>query len=157
MKPLYRYGGCLSLALGLGLLLLPLGYFILTAVLGNLFVEVPGTVTTLQVRTEYDFDLNRNVTRYCPVVSYVTLDGASYTFDSNVCSTPSFYETGDTVTVIYPKDAPQNGSLRLDVLSWLGIGVAWTGGLLGGCFGIVAVGLFIAGAVAARRQPAPLN
>jgi hypothetical protein len=49
---------------------------------------------------------------YSPVVSFQTRGGKSVTFDSTYSSSPPAYDIGETVTVIYPPDAPEKAVIK---------------------------------------------
>jgi hypothetical protein len=71
-------------------------------------IEVPGVVVDLQ--ENYDSDGST----YTPVVQFKTKSGQSVTFTSSYSSNPPSYDVGETVTVVYPLDAPENAIVKGD-------------------------------------------
>jgi hypothetical protein len=151
LRSLLTVAGCLSLLVGAGVLIVPAVYFYFTTQAAESNVEVTGTVTTLLVDTRWDSDLMRDVTYYCPIVEYATLDGQTFQFESNNCSTPSFYEAGDPVQVVYDQNDPSSGHMKIPVLEMLGAGAVGGVGLVGACVGIFGIILIVAGVIAGRR------
>jgi len=152
LRPILFGAGCLSLLGAVALLAIPAAYTYFSSQIDSQSVEVSGTVLTMYTNTSWDSDNHREVTYYCPTVQYTTTEGQTYTFDSINCSTPPAYEAGDTVQVIYPADAPQNGHLKSGILRGLGLGTAWSVSALGVCLGIVGLIAFVAGVVIGRNK-----
>ena len=134
-----RGGGCLLLLLGALLMVAPAGYTVLNNQFQASRIEVPGTVVSLRVNVQWDSDSNRDITYYCPIVEYTTLDGQTFTFDSINCSSPAQHAVGDTVAVLYPPDDPGNGAMKNDILNWILAGFAWSVGGMGLCLSVVGV------------------
>jgi hypothetical protein len=150
--------GCLSVLAAVALLIVPAAYTYFTSQSEANSEEVTGTVISMRQDTRWSSDDNRNVTYYCPTVEYTTLDGETFSFDSNNCSTPPAYQTGDPIQVIYTLDDPQNAHVKSDLLNALGLGTAWSVGALGVCFGIFGLIAIVLGIVVGRRraEPAPV-
>jgi len=151
LRPILFGAGCLSLLGAVALLVIPAAYTYFSSQIDSQSVEVSGTVAAMYTNTSWDSDHHREVTYYCPTVQY-TAEGQTYTFDSINCARPPAFEAGDTVQVVYPADAPQNGHLKSDLLRGLGLGTVWSVGVLGVCLGIVGLIAFVAGIVMGRNK-----
>ena len=86
--------------------------------------KVSGTVSSLVTSVD-----SKNNTNYRPVVDFTTVDGKSYSYTSNISSSPSQYQVGDKVDVYYdPTDPSQvviGGATGTVFLLVGGLGVAF--------------------------------
>jgi Protein of unknown function (DUF3592) len=75
---------------------------------------------------------------YYPVVTFRDARGYQHTFDSNQGSTPPSFQIGDTVTICYRADAPDQAMIEDPFLFW---GVPFVIGALGGVY--LPIGLMV--------------
>lgn len=71
-------------------------------------IEARGVVVDLQ--ENYDSDGSS----YAPVVQFKTENGQSVTFTSSYSANPPSYDVGDTVTVVYPLETPEDAIIKGD-------------------------------------------
>ena len=71
-------------------------------------METAGTMVDLQ--ENYDSEGST----YAPVVQFKTKNGQSVTFTSSYSSKPPSYNAGETVTVVYPLETPENATIKGD-------------------------------------------
>jgi hypothetical protein len=68
--------------------------------------QAPGEVISLSTSCD-----NEGCT-YSPVVRFKTQNGNSITFESTYSSSPPAYDVGESVTVIYPHEAPDKAEIK---------------------------------------------
>ena len=71
-------------------------------------IEAPGVVVDLQ--ENYDSDGST----YAPVVQFSAKNGQSVEFVSSYSSSPPAYDVGETITVVYPPDNPNDAIIKGD-------------------------------------------
>lgn len=94
--------------------------------------RVTGTVSEVELRHYSDGN------SYCPIISFTTRLGQSYTHRSDVCSWPPSFERGDEAIIYYDPANPNRSQLD----SFLGV---WFIPVLFGFMGLIfgGVGYFI--------------
>ena len=93
--------------IGLVFVILGFSFFISTYTFLNKGTKTSGQVTKLvSMKSQMDRDWNRDL--YYPKISFTDQKGEVITFLSNSGSNPSRYSVGNTVTVLYKQDSPQN-------------------------------------------------
>jgi len=88
-----------------------------------------GTVIDLSVKTSRDSD-GDDITIYSPIVEFETFDNEVISFKSNVGSSSKNYKVGETLSVAYLVDAPEEAKIKGALTLWLGT-------LIFGCLSIV--------------------
>jgi hypothetical protein len=98
----------------------------------NSSVVAQGTVLELQR------SLTTDSSSYYPVIEFATVQGERIEFKSNFGSNPPSYQPGDTVSILYPEDNPDNAQINSFVSLWLFILIF---AVVGGSFTITGMSL----------------
>ena len=80
--------------------------------------QAPGTVVELREVRD-----NEGSSMWKPVVAFVAGNGRKVRFADSVSSRPAAYDVGDTVTVLYLPDDPDDAHIRGFSSLWLGVAV----------------------------------
>ncbi len=125
-KPLKttRFLGLIFGLISLGLILAGLALFLITNSLSASDAKVQGTVVRLLGSSD----------RKAPVVEYV-VNGTTYEHRSGLYSSPPAFAVGDSVTVLYDPNKPEDSRLDSYRAEWL---VAFILGVVGLAFSIPA-------------------
>ena len=78
-----------------------------------------GTVIDFSVSTSRDSE-GDDITIYSPIVEFETFDNEVISFKSNIGISSKIYEIGETVTVVYLLDAPEEAKIKGTLTLWLG-------------------------------------
>ena len=78
-----------------------------------------GTVIDFSVSTSRDSE-GDDITIYSPIVEFETFDNEIISSKSNVGVSSKNYRVGDTVTVVYRLDAPEEAKIKGPLTLWLG-------------------------------------
>ena len=116
------------------------------------WVVVSAEVTGLSQSETTDSD-GVTSTVYCPYVAFTTEAGEEIEVNSNDCSSPPAFETGETVELKYNPADPREVQLKGGTLQTLSVVFGWVFGGLGGvllCGGLV-LGLVVIVVVLRRR------
>lgn len=121
-----------------GLILLTISLFLVCQQQAFLSQSVitTGTITELK-----EYRSQKNSLTYCAVGQFKAADGEKYKFESDFCSYPPSFEVGDTVSVLYHPDRPQEAQINSFWSLWFVSIFLFAMGFLFGSIGILLISI----------------
>lgn len=115
------------------------------------WVAASGTVTGMSQSESTDSN-GFTSTTYCPDVEFTTTDGVTIEVNTNECSSPPAYDTGDSVDLKYNPADPHEVQLKGGVMQTLSLVFGIVFGGLGALMVIAALVLGLIGIIVVVRR-----